>query len=301
MRGFVFVVCSAVAGLCACGGGADFGAAGGADAARTTDPSGVVAERVEVERVERALDDALQGVFTLADSIDALFRPIPLLTPAQEAQFRRFGNAAQLARARALGVHAPSEAVRAQALRDGRLVRLEDSTRHWVVRELMHSEPLVTPDARALLERVGERFQQRLERLGVPPYRLEVTSVLRTAESQAELRRTNPNAALSESAHEYGTTIDVAYASFAAPDVVARAAAADALPWLEARLDRVAAAVLESVAARNSRELQAILGHVMIELQQEGAAMVTMERLQPVYHFTVARRLASPGPGEPAG
>jgi hypothetical protein len=32
----------------------------------------------------------------------------------------------------------------------------------------------------------------------------------------------------------------------------------------------------------------------MAELQAEGAAMVTLERQQPVYHFTAARRLAVP-------
>jgi hypothetical protein len=66
----------------------------------------------------------------------------------------------------------------------------------------------------------------------------------------------------------------------------------DDLSWLQPRLERMAAAVFETVAARNSRELQAILGQVMIEVQSEGLAMVTLERLQPVYHFTVARRLA---------
>lgn len=46
----------------------------------------------------------------------------------------------------------------------------------------------------------------------------------------------------------------------------------------------------EPVAARRSRELMAILGNVLIEAQDEGKVMVTLERLQPVYHMTVARR-----------
>jgi hypothetical protein len=36
----------------------------------------------------------------------------------------------------------------------------------------------------------------------------------------------------------------------------------------------------------------AVLGKVLLELQQEGAVMVTLEELQPVFHLTVARRLA---------
>jgi hypothetical protein len=104
----------------------------------------------------------------------------------------------------------------------------------------------------------------------------------------------NPNAALGESTHEFGTTLDVAYASFAAPAQHDVALDLDGVEWLEPFADRIAAALLETVAARNSRELQAVLGSVMTAVQDEGLAMVTLERLQPVYHFTVARRLAEP-------
>jgi hypothetical protein len=247
---------------------------------------------VSRQRVEAALDDALRRVGVVTDSLDALLRPVPLLTPAQEGVFRRYGNAQQLERARALGVRPASSAALEELRRAGRLVALEDTTAHWVVRRLEHSEPFVTPDARALLEEIGERFHRRLAGLGLPPFRLEVTSVMRTASSQDALRAVNPNAAMGESTHEYGTTLDVAYASFAAPADHGLEFALGEVSWLEPRVAGIAAAMLETVAARNSRELQAILGGVMAEVQAEGLAMVTLERLQPVYHFTVARRLA---------
>jgi len=44
---------------------------------------------------------------------------------------------------------------------------------------------------------------------------------------------------------------------------------------------------------RKSRELQKILGDVLREAQDEGIVLVTLERLQPVYHVTVARELTS--------
>jgi hypothetical protein len=269
-------------------GCADRGAPGDGAVADGT-PADATVDRATVERV---LDGAFERVGAVADSVDALFRPVPLLTPAQEAAFRRFGNPQQLERARSLGVRPANEAERRAAVDAGRLIVLEDSTEHWVVRELTHSEPLLTPDARALLVRIGERFHARLDAMGAPRYRLEVTSVLRTAESQAELRRTNPNAAAGQSTHEYGTTLDVAYASFAAPAELRLELDATGADWLGPRLEQIAAAQLETVAARNSLELRAILGLVMLELQSEGVAMVTLERLQPVYHFTVARRLA---------
>lgn len=255
----------------------------------TADEEGVVS-RV---RVEAVLGDALDRLTVLTDSLDALLRPVPLLTPAQEAVFRRFGNAQQLQRARTLGLRAADAAELDAALRDGRLVELEDSTRLWVVRKLDFSDAFVTPDARALLVEIGERFHTRLEAIGLPPFRLEVTSVLRTAAHQAALRRVNPNAALGESTHEYGTTLDVVYASYAAPAELPPDATPADMAWLAPHVERIAAALLETLAARNSRELQAILGHVMADVQAEGLAMVTLERLQPVYHVTVARRLGS--------
>jgi hypothetical protein len=180
-----------------------------------------------------------------------------------------------------------------ELLQTGRLVALEDSTEHWIVRELDHSVPYVTPDTRVLLTRIAQRFQQRITALGLPAYRLEVSSVLRTPESQRDLRRTNPNAA-AESTHELAATLDVLYASFAAPAAHGITFDTDAAPWLAPHLDRIAAAMLETAAARKSRELQAILGAVFLELQNAGDVMVTLERQQPVYHFTLARPQQTP-------
>jgi hypothetical protein len=244
--------------------------------------------RAEVERV---LDAAIVRIAQLTDSIDDILQPVPLLTPAQESALQQFGNAAQLARARSLGVR-PADSVELAAVRqDGRLVTLADSTELWAVRELDHSVALVTPAAHALLTRIGERFQQRLAEMGLPRYRVEVTSVLRTAETQADLRQTNLNAAAGMSTHEFGTTLDIAYSSFAPPYDPDIAFDAGGAHWLESRLDWVASRSLEAAAARKSRELQAILGAVLLDMQQAGDVMVTLERQQPVYHLTVARRL----------
>lgn len=241
------------------------------------------------DRAERVLAANLDRLLAYADSIEAALRPVALLTPAQARAFNRFDNAAQLAAARRLGVPQPvTDEARERLLAEGRLVPLEDSE-FWAVRDLEHSTALVTPDVVALLEDIGQRFHERLDALGLPPLRLEVTSVLRTADDQARLRRTNPNAARGVSTHQFGTTVDVAYSSFRAPLEPVVELDVDEAPWLEPHLRRIEVLAAETGAARMSRELQAELGHILRQMQDEGRVMVTMEVRQPVYHMTVAR------------
>jgi hypothetical protein len=240
----------------------------------------------------QVLQREMERIEARADSIDRIFQPLPLLRPAEEQGLRRYLEREHLVRARALGIEPGPTAERLVALeREGRLVRLEESTRYWIVRDLDYSVPLVVPSVRALLTEMGERFHARLAELALPPFRLEVTSLLRSAEDQAAMRRVNPNAARGESTHEFGTTVDVAYSGFAAPQEPILALDAKEARWLEPHLHRFSAALAEMVAARRSRELQAILGRVLLEMQREGKVLVTLEQLQPVYHLTVARRL----------
>jgi hypothetical protein len=255
-------------------------------------PNGAVpaSEQSRELTTDPALSSTLERATVLADSIEDLLRPVPLMRPAQEGALRRFSNAENVARARQLGVRPADSAALARAIDEGGLVLLEDSTDHWVVRELGASIPYVTPDARALLVTLAERFQERLATMGLPSYRFEISSVLRTAAGQAALRQRNENAAAGVSSHEFGTTVDIAYSGYAAPArLPADLVPADAAD--RAALEAVARAVLERMAARKSRELQAILGEVMTEAQDRGDVLVTLERLQPVYHITVARSL----------
>lgn len=264
---------------------ADGGAAAGGSGAGSTAPAAAAADTAAIRR---ALDDVFAAVTAEADSIDAILLPVPLLTAAETARLRSYGSDPQLGRARSLGVRVADSAEIRQLEGEGQLVPLEDSTEHWIVRDLDYSMPWVTPDTRAMLEEVASRFQERLRDMELPPYRIEVTSALRTAELQRALRRVNPNAARGVSTHEYGTAIDVAYSGYAAPRDPVIDLDDGGVPWLEPRLDRIEDALLETVAAKKSRELQAILGKVLIEMQAEGAVMVTLERLQPVYHLTLS-------------
>ena len=215
------------------------------------------------------------------------------MTPAEEVALRRFLNDAHLARSRALGVRVVSRAATDSLLASGRLVQLEDSTHYWIVRRGT-SPAYVVPALRTLLEVLGERFQERLVGMGLPLYRLEVTSALRTSERQEQLRRSNANAAAGVSSHEFGTTVDLSYAAFAPPADPPGEIPVGVPTEFAPHLERIVDLALESVSARKSRELGAIFSQVLSEAQAEGLALVIYERQQTVYHLTVARALADP-------
>ncbi|MXX56936.1 MAG: hypothetical protein F4Z44_14335 [Gemmatimonadetes bacterium] len=241
--------------------------------------------------IEQALSQALALTDQEADRAEGILSPLPVMTPAREEALRRFRNASHVARARDLGVRVADRGARDSLLAAGRLVQLEDSTAHWIVRPGV-SPAYVVPHVPVLLEQLGGRFQERLAEMGLPPYRIEVTSALRTSQRQARLRRSNPNAAAGVSSHEFGTTVDLSYAAFAPPaerppEVLARVPA-ELVPHVE----RIVDLALESVSARKSRELGAIFSRVLLEAQSEGLVLVIYERQQTIYHLTVARALA---------
>jgi hypothetical protein len=248
------------------------------------------ARQATLDEIEALLSEAVLRADRLASSADRILRPLPVMTPAEEDALRRFQNASHVARGMAIGVRVESRELRDSLVATGRLVALEDSTRHWIVRR-GSSPAFVVPAVPLLLAELGRRFQDRLDEMGVPPYRIEVTSSLRTAARQERLRRTNANAAAGVSSHEFGTTVDLSYAALA-PPADTPADILDAVPeGLRPPMERLADLALESVSARKSRELGAIFSRVLYEAQAEGLALVIYERQQTVYHVTVARDL----------
>ncbi len=253
-------------------------------------PTRTVAEpptQAELEEEVRRLEAAV-------DSVDRVLIRIPNLTSREQGVLRRDANAAQTARARALGIPRGGDVERLEE--SGRLRELASSSRYWVVRDLDYSAPYVTPDAEAMLAEIGERWLASLDSLGLPAFRLEITSVLRTPADQARLRRSNPNAASGVSSHEFGTTIDIAYRRFAPPLGAAEDRLAGANPALRPHLAAVHDSLLAETAAMRGTELQAVLGRVIAAMREEGKLMVMMERQQTVYHMTVAKRMPGRDP-----
>lgn len=235
-------------------------------------------EGLSSEQIARVL----QAVQRQADSVDRKLRRVPGLTRQERRALLRDVNAVQTSRARQVGI--PRGSSIDELVKAGRLVELEDTTQLWIVRKLDYSVPYVTPATRALLVEIGTRFQARLDSMSLPRFRIEITSALRTAEHQSALRRRNANASREISAHEYGTTVDIAYRHYAPPvqDTVAGVPlSGEFRAWTDS--------IMVETAHDRAGALQAILGRVLRDLRAEGRVLVRMERRQTVYHITVTR------------
>ncbi len=251
---------------------------------------------------------AVEVVDARVDAVAKVLDEQPGLIGSTRSELRTHLNDEQVATAGELGVAPVDDSAEVRVLvAQGDLVALEDSTDYWIVRELDHSLPYVTPDTRGMLVDLGRTFHARLDSLGLPPFRFEISSVLRTDAMQARLRSGNSNASRTTSSHEFGTTIDIAYNDFSAPARLGSFTVAppDTLAIGDADRERLMHRVREHAATRLSElggeraaELKGILGEVLADMQEGGKVQPLIERAQPVYHMTVATRYTTdPGVG----
>jgi D-alanyl-D-alanine dipeptidase len=279
-----FIATAALLGCRDGGGGAETSATGDAtasyEAAAPAEPSDAAVEA----RSRAALEQRLA-------EIDSVVQRLPGLIGSIRQDMRQHLNATHVAAARSNGVGPVRDRAHLATLVDrGALVQLPESTHWWVLRDLNYSRPYVTPGTQAALEEVGRRFHARLDEHGLPPFRLDITSVLRTSDQQSALQRRNPNAAGTTSSHEFGTTLDIAYLSFAAPQSLDHSSLATELddqvsPSLRAEMTTR----LDSLGTLHAPHLEGELGAVLQQLERDGMVLPLRERGQPVYHITVAR------------
>ena len=223
----------------------------------------------------------------------AQFEAVAPLSAATKRRLRRYLNSVHVETARQLGVSGiTNRKVLTQLKEEEKLIPLENNS-YYYLQEMNASVPAVTPNAARLLELIGMRFQEALAEKELPPYRFMITSATRSRQDQADLTRTNINAA-GKSSHEFGTTLDLHYAEF---DVAEEALALpDTLSDYPKEIypDVLAEKLLEAYqrfAQTQSEKLKAILGRVLLNLQEAGQVIVIYERRQPVYHITVADQI----------
>ncbi len=128
---------------------------------------------------------------------------------------------------------------------------------YYHVDELHASIPYLVPRASVLLYDIGRAFQDSLYVKGVPMHKLIVTSVLRTMDDVARLRRGNSNAT-ENSCHLYGTTIDICYNRY---QPITRPVRDDTLKW--------------------------VLSEVLRDMRQNNRCYIKYEVKQGCFHLTV--------------
>ena len=172
-------------------------------------------------------------------------------------------NGVQLKSAAQFGIKQPlKNRDEADDVKDG-LVRIRSNS-HYKIAKLTHSIPYLTDGAAELLDMIGKNFIDSLESKGLNPNKIIVTSVLRTQEDIKKLQKSgNPNS-VSNSAHCYATTFDIAYAYY------------DKTWFKNFRF-------CESVEAET---LQKVLGEVLRDLRKQKKCYVKYEAKQRCFHIT---------------
>lgn len=129
---------------------------------------------------------------------------------------------------------------------------------------MTHSIPYLVPRAANLLSDIGRNYLDSLYIKGVPMHRIVVTSVLRTEDDVARLKKSNGNAE-SQSCHLFGTTFDIAYNRYSTVsppgEKERRAVRNDTLKW--------------------------VLSEVLRDVREQGRCYIKYEVKQGCFHITV--------------
>jgi len=188
--------------------------------------------------------------------------PVPELSSDEINQLRKYDNSYHLAIAQSKGLPEPFAGnikETSLVIQNYGLVRIDDN-KYYELPLLTSSLPFLQPDAAEFLDILGKRFEDRLNQQGIIAYRFSVTSVLRTEESQKDLRKSNVNATNNNSSHYYGRTFDIAQTRF---------------------FERGNPEPVYTYRLRN------ILLRELIEMQNEGLCYVLLESQTKCIHVTV--------------
>lgn len=171
-------------------------------------------------------------------------------------------NARHLKAARKLGLNTAPQTREAARGMKGQLRKVETNG-YYVVEELTHSVPYLVPTAAARLDSIGAEFADILARNGLPHYRFRVTSVFRTGEDIKRLQKSGNINSVSESAHNYATTFDIAYTKF----------------------DKVT----NTSEYMTDDNLKLVLGQALLNQQRRGNIYVKYEWQQCCFHITARK------------
>ena len=184
-------------------------------------------------------------------------RPHPILSVPGYAKTFPDSNHVQIKAAQFWGVPPVKNRSDAEERKDE--VVFMGSSPYYAVARLDASIPYLVPRAAILLQDIGRNFLDSLQVKGLPLHLMVVSSVLRTEQDVARLRRRNKNAT-EQSCHLYGTTFDINYNVYQ-PVNPAREIPGDKLKF--------------------------VLSEVLRDLREEGRCYIKYEVVEPCFHITV--------------
>ena len=145
---------------------------------------------------------------------------------------------------------------------ENNILQIVPDGEHYRKKKMRYSYPYLTPEAITLLIDISTRFHEKLQKRNMPSYAIQLTSCLRTLESQSKLRGSNNNATRDTTSHAFGASFDISYWEFIREE--------------DGRLCRY-------------KQLQRILNQTIREMRDEKRCLVIKETGQFCFHCTVIK------------
>ncbi len=171
-------------------------------------------------------------------------------------------NAVQLKAAQRYGLREVAESRTEVARHFDEMVKI-GTCENYLLCQLDYSVPYLMPNASAELDTIGAKFRRALAKHGLPQYRIEVTSVLRTREDVRNLISSGNKNATMRSCHCYGTTFDIGYDHYDKRQLSLKYSTPD--------------------------DLTKVLAEVLYEERRAGRIYVKYELGETCFHITVRR------------
>jgi hypothetical protein len=160
----------------------------------------------------------------------------------------------EVAKSSSIGGPVKNYSVLKNYVSSNKLVKL-NSGNGYLVSKMNYSYPYVTAKAHQFIEELAQAYMAKCKEKGVAYLPFIITSATRTKETVAKLTRVNRNA-IQESAHLYGTTIDISWVRFGAEQ-------------------------------KHSQKNLNVLIDALMDMRDKETCFVKFERKQACFHITV--------------
>ena len=241
----------------------------------------------------RHLSDVYEDLSMYVDKVYAVQRTIiegvpiydDFMKPGFESELRTYLFPRHIEAARSLGVGPVGDMDECNKLVEkGALVSIDGEDLPYYFYGVKKEHRYLTPGAARGLDIIASTFREVQKEHGInAPIKFALSSALRPASYQGQLRGTNMNA-VAESTHSYGVSVDLFFDDFyvVLPETEDEGVLESIASRIRSRLGYLAGDALR----RQGKTLLAMTVH---RLQKEGVIYVTLERNQRCFHITVVK------------